>query len=415
MIAFGNSIRVSHLTFLPKRVLSISQLKERSLICIHGTSADEFLQGLITNDIKSINQPNSFMYSLFLNSKGRVLTDAFIYHTNRLSTNQSDYLVEVDVSCVPDMVKHLKQYNLRGKVRFTSVLFAIFLIALIHSNQLNNYKAWLPVNSPDISDQQQLIFFASDPRGISGWSGRILSTSSTNVKLFHCHSISFSLSQATSIFPSCNTQPLDINLYHNARWELGLPEGIKELITSDTLPFEANADLSGGVSFSKGCYIGQELTARTHFTGVTRRRYVPIKIVSRGNIDVLKTSNSVSHLYNAPIYQMNKNDKTFELSKLKLIGWIRNVNMNNFIMMNNNDHNENHLNIDNELISGIALIRLTDVNEQQYKLVVNIPIHTDCDHHHHNTNNVIQLDIIPYIPSWWPEDIAPTIKRITCT
>lgn len=53
-----------------------------------------------------------------------------------------------------------------------------------HSNQLNNYKAWLPVNSPDISDQRQLIFFASDPRGISGWSGRILSTSSTNGNYF---------------------------------------------------------------------------------------------------------------------------------------------------------------------------------------------------------------------------------------
>ncbi|CAH8526892.1 unnamed protein product [Schistosoma curassoni] len=359
MIVFGNSLRVSHLTFLPKRFLSISQLKERSLICVHGTSADEFLQGLITNDIKSINQPNSFMYSLFLNSKVKIDADLSVYPWVAMPTSR-------------------------------------------HSNQLNNYKAWLPVNSPDISDQRQLIFFASDPRGISGWSGRILSTSSTNV---------------TSIFPSCNTQPLDINLYHNARWELGLPEGIKELITSDTLPFEANADLSGGVSFSKGCYIGQELTARTHFTGVTRRRYVPIKIVSKGNIDVLKTSNSVNHLYNAPIYQMDKNDKTYELSKLKLIGWIRNVNMNNFIMINNNNHNENDLNIDNELISGIALIRLTDINEQQYKLVVNIPIHTDCDHHHNNnnTNNVIQLDIIPYIPSWWPENIAPTIKRITCT
>ncbi|CAI2727445.1 unnamed protein product [Schistosoma spindalis] len=406
MVFFGNSLRVSHLTFLPKRLLSISQLKERSLICVHGTSANEFLQGLITNDIKSITQPNSFMYSLFLNSKGRVLTDAFIYHTNRLSTNQSDYLVEVDVKCVPDLVKHLKQYNLRGKVKIDTDLSVYPWVAMPtsgHSNQLDNYKAWLPVNSPDISDQQQLIFFASDPRGISGWSGRILSTSNTNV---------------SSIFPSCNTQPLDINLYHNARWELGLPEGIKEFITNDTLPFEANADLSGGVSFSKGCYIGQELTARTHFTGVIRRRYVPIKIVLKGNIDALKTSISVSNLYNAPIYQIDKNDKPFELSKLKPIGWIRNVNINNFIVINDND---NHLNIDNESISGIALIRLIEINEQQYKLIVNIPIHTDCDHHHHhnnnntNTNSVIQLDIIPYIPSWWPDNIAPTIKRIACT
>uniref|UniRef100_A0A3Q0KSV2 GCV_T domain-containing protein n=2 Tax=Schistosoma mansoni TaxID=6183 RepID=A0A3Q0KSV2_SCHMA len=396
MIVFGNSLRASHFTF-PKRLLSISQLKERSLICVHGTSADEFLQGLITNDIKSINQPNSFMYSLFLNSKGRVLTDAFIYHTNRLSANQSDYLVEVDVSCVPNLVKHLKQYNLRGKVKIDADLSVYPWVAMPtsrHSNQLNNYEAWSPVNSLDISDQKQLIFFASDPRGISGWSGRILSTSNTNV---------------TSIFPSCNTKPLDINLYHNARWELGLPEGIKEFITSDTLPFEANADLSGGVSFSKGCYIGQELTARTHFTGVIRRRYVPIKIVSMGNIDALKTSISLNSIYNAPIYQVDNNHELLQ-SKLKPIGWIRNVNMNNFIMINNNDNDDHSFIIDNGPISGIALIRLTEASEQQYKLIVNIPLHTDYDN-----NSAIQLEIIPYIPSWWPADIAPTIKRIICT
>ncbi|VDQ16773.1 unnamed protein product, partial [Trichobilharzia regenti] len=95
------------------------------------------------------------------------------------------------------------------------------------------------------------------------------------------------------IFPSCDTASLDITLYHQARWKLGLPEGVEEFITNDTLPFEANTDLSGGVSFSKGCYIGQELTARTHFTGVIRRRYVPVKIIAIGNADLLKSPNTL--------------------------------------------------------------------------------------------------------------------------
>ncbi|CAH8291327.1 unnamed protein product [Schistosoma turkestanicum] len=136
MIIFGNYLRAGCFNFLSKRLLSISQLKERSLVCVHGTSADEFLQGLITTDIKSISRPNSFMYSLFLNSKGRVLTDAFIYHTNRLSANRSDYLVEVDVNYVPDLVKHLTQYNLRGKVCLLVLLvcYVLFITLVWHKN-----------------------------------------------------------------------------------------------------------------------------------------------------------------------------------------------------------------------------------------------------------------------------------------
>ncbi|CAH8528544.1 unnamed protein product [Heterobilharzia americana] len=307
-ILFSNIFCKHHLMRIGKCLLSIGQLKEKSLICLHGgESMVTFLQGLISNDVKCISQPNSFMYSLFLNSKGRVLTDAFIYHTNRLSsTYQSNYLIEVDHVYTDDLVKHLSRYNLRGRVKIDTSLQLCPWIAMptssIQSNQLNNSQAWLPVNNNllNFNDQQQVIFYASDPRGISGWSGRILSRSNTNVR---------------DIFTSCNTQPLDIEVYHNARWRLGLPEGVHEFITNDTLPFEANTDLSGGVSFSKGCYIGQELTARTHFTGVIRRRYIPIRIVSMGNnADVLmKTMNA------AKSEHLRRHSKRIQKQRTKIV------------------------------------------------------------------------------------------------
>nr|CAH8842999.1 unnamed protein product [Trichobilharzia regenti] len=233
-------------------------------------------------------------------------------------------------------------------------------VAMPTSYQLNNSKAWLPVNLFDFNDQRQLIFYASDPRGIPGWSGRILSKSDANV---------------CDIFPSCDTASLDITLYHQARWKLGLPEGVEEFITNDTLPFEANTDLSGGVSFSKGCYIGQELTARTHFTGVIRRRYVPVKIIAIGNADLLKSPNTLKDLYNAPIYQVNEDYQLIQ-SKLKPVGWIRGVNLCNIISTTNSNNKYDNIcmNIDQNQypISGIALIRLTEASEQQqsYKLIV---------------------------------------------
>ncbi|MGC6485181.1 MAG: folate-binding protein, partial [Candidatus Puniceispirillales bacterium] len=64
------------------------------------------------------------------------------------------------------------------------------------------------------------------------------------------------------------------------RWQHGVFEGAAELIPEKALPLEARLDLDAGISFEKGCYIGQEVTARTRYRGLVKRSFVPVRLTS---------------------------------------------------------------------------------------------------------------------------------------
>ncbi len=72
--------------------------------------------------------------------------------------------------------------------------------------------------------------------------------------------------------------PLSPDGYHRHRLALGVAEGTDEVPLGACFPLEYNLDYLNGVSFSKGCYLGQELTARSFHTGVIRKRVMPISL-----------------------------------------------------------------------------------------------------------------------------------------
>ncbi|MGD1955894.1 MAG: YgfZ/GcvT domain-containing protein [Sphingomonadales bacterium] len=65
--------------------------------------------------------------------------------------------------------------------------------------------------------------------------------------------------------------------YNAHRLRLGVPDGPDDFLQDKTLWLETNADVLGGVDFDKGCYVGQEITARMRYRGKVRRRLIPIK------------------------------------------------------------------------------------------------------------------------------------------
>ncbi|RMD86803.1 MAG: folate-binding protein, partial [Alphaproteobacteria bacterium] len=66
--------------------------------------------------------------------------------------------------------------------------------------------------------------------------------------------------------------------YEHLRVTLGLPDGSRDLEVEKTLALEANFDLLGAIDFDKGCYVGQEITARTKHRGKVRRRLIPVEV-----------------------------------------------------------------------------------------------------------------------------------------
>lgn len=225
------------------RLFSLSL--SRSLIrCVGAkTETSQFLQGMITNDMNHLSQESSCIYALFLNKAGRILYDSIIYKTSSPDENKEAFLIECDNSIASNLAKHLKLYRVRRKIDISV------------SDELNLWCLQEP--SKEVKSSSGLAVF-TDPR-LKDVGLRIITAKDQNIK---------------DSLGSIQEGTLDDYATH--RYKLGICEGIVDLPPEKSFPLEANCDYMHGVSFHKGCYIGQELTARTHHTGVVRKRLMPL-------------------------------------------------------------------------------------------------------------------------------------------
>ena len=254
----------------PSKILE--HLKNRSLLRIRGKEASNFLQGLITNDMMHLEEGAANLYALFLNIKGRVLYDVIVYK----SQEDDVYYIECDLQAADPLQKHLRMYRVRRKIDIDNVGDNINIWTLFDSaSDLNSEHGdsgkqklgglIFPCDAlnNEASKVVDNIMIYKDPR-LSDLGVRILAES--NIER---NKIKKYLSSDISI--SDNTLS-----YRAFRYKLGIAEGTDDLPPGKPLPLEVNCDYLHGVSFHKGCYIGQELTARTNHTGVVRKRLMPL-------------------------------------------------------------------------------------------------------------------------------------------
>lgn len=253
----------------------LERLNDRSILRVSGNETSSFLQGLITNDMKHLSEGASNIYTLFLNIKGRVMYDAIVYK----SEESNMYYVECDSQIVESLQRHLQLYRVRRKIDIKHIGDKINVWSMFDSTRrFDNSTA---VNENGKRKLEGMIFpcgtlnskaskfidnimIYEDPR-LPDLGLRILAESQIGkheiIKHLDCNVVSSSKNAGN---------------YKAFRYKLGIGEGIHDLPPGKALPLEINCDYLHGVSFHKGCYVGQELTARTYHTGVVRKRLMPL-------------------------------------------------------------------------------------------------------------------------------------------
>jgi len=218
-------------------------LPQRGLISVSGDDAREFLQGIISNDINKVSE-SSGIYAAFLTPQGKYLYDFFIIQQG------DSLLIDCEADRLAEFFKKLKMYKLRSKVELADVTTDFEVFALF--GEKADSKAGQAVDGG-------VIF--NDPRLASAGARAILPKGTGAAAL-----------NGLGIAPS------DANAYDTHRLALGLPDGSRDLIVEKSTLLENGFDELNGVDWDKGCYMGQELTARTKYRGLVKKRLLPVAI-----------------------------------------------------------------------------------------------------------------------------------------
>ena len=223
------------------------------------------LQGLVTNDVTKLDQPQTTpIYTCILNAQGRYLHDLILHPLPSTTTELPAVLLETDANGSDDLLRLLKRYRLRQKIEIDEVS--------------EEHEVWSRFNPEKIIRNE-----TTHPELPSASAGNN-STAAANDEISWPRDPRLSALGYRAILPSGSAAPKTVKsvpweAYRRWRISQGVAEGDSEIPTGDAIALEYNIDGLHGISFTKGCYVGQELMARTHFKGVVRKRVMPFEIM----------------------------------------------------------------------------------------------------------------------------------------
>ena len=183
------------------------------------------------------------------------------------STDDPGWIIEVDKNEVAGLMKHLKKHKLRAKLNLRA----------LEDGERTVWSSWKDHTEPkwaayNLESESSSPFSLTSPIAgcvdtrASGFGSRLVTPGDADLRSH--------LPDESQVAGN----EVGLDSYTVRRILHGVAEGQNEIIRESALPLESNMDMMRGIDFRKGCYVGQELTIRTHHTGVVRKRIVPVQL-----------------------------------------------------------------------------------------------------------------------------------------
>jgi hypothetical protein len=224
-------------------------LPERGVIALYGADRVAFLQGLISRDLEQITVDRAG-YGALLTPQGKFLFDFMILRTG------DALLLDAERARLPDLLRRLTMYRLRAKVELQDASGRYAVAAVLGEDVARRFE--LEDRPGACRPLAEGIAFI-DPRLVR-----------LGVRV---------LLPPTTLGPTLEAQgfaPLEPEAYERVRITAGVPDGSRDLLTEKSTLLESGFEELHGVDFAKGCFVGQELTARMKYRGLVRKRLLPV-------------------------------------------------------------------------------------------------------------------------------------------
>ncbi len=272
-------------------------LDDRAILYVNGEDAKEFLQNLISNDVNKVSDTNSCFTSL-LSPQGKFLYEFIIIK------HKSGYIIDCEKPQVDGLFKQLSVYKLRSKVEILN-LSNEFVVAAFSHEKFLTFEEAQDVAGFTLKYREDPIFL--DPRNKQLGARLVINLEKLYLSL-----------------KKLELQDSNLQDYYLHSHKLGIvPKDLNKL-QNKLFGIECNYEELNGIDFKKGCYIGQENTARIKLKNKLSKRLLPINSVQ----GELTEGESIYHKQKEIGKVLIEKDYPFALIKFRDVNFSENIDFN---------------------------------------------------------------------------------------